>query len=684
MSERNQKPLAPKAAVKRAELLRSEIERHNDLYYSAKPELPDADFDLLLRELIDLEANHPDLVVPESPTQHVGAPKNTPFAPVEHRMPMMSLDNAFDQSELQAWAARVVKGLELDDSSAAVGYVCELKIDGLACSLRYEDGHLVQAATRGNGKVGEDITDNVRGISVVPETLPKGSPPVVEVRGEIYLPIAKFDELNNAQEEAGLPRYANPRNTAAGSLRQKDAAVTASRGLAFWSYQLGIVEGGPTLSGHGEALEWLAKLGFPVNPEWQRASSTSDVVAFADQWLEHRHDLEYEIDGAVVKVDRLDRQNQLGSTSKAPRWAIAYKYPPEEKTTKLIDIMVSIGRTGKATPFAVLEPVLVGGSTVQMATLHNKDQVELKDVRPGDSVIVRKAGDVIPEVVGPVLGERPDGLTPWKFPIECPVCETKLVRPDGEAHTFCINPACPGQQQGRLEYFCSRSAMDIEGMGESRVALFIEHGFIVDVADLYTIDWGEVAKLEGFGQTSINNLTVAIEESKQRPLANLLIGLGIRHLGPSGAEVLAQTFGHLDTIMEASDEEIAAIEGIGPTIATSVASYFDEPGARQLVEKFRAAGLNLEGPKASEEPQTLEGKTIVVTGGLEAFTRDAVKEAIVSRGGKNPGSVSKKTTAVVVGDSPGASKLNKATDLNIPTLNEQEFVELLETGELPS
>ncbi len=665
------------------QVLRSEIERHNDLYYSAKPELPDADFDLLLRELLDLEAQYPDLVAPDSPTQHVGAPQNTPFAPVEHRMPMMSLDNAFDQSELQAWAGRVAKGLDLDDSAAAVGYICELKIDGLACSLRYENGDLVQAATRGNGKVGEDITDNVRGISVIPETLAGDAPDVVEVRGEIYLPVEKFNELNEAQEKAGLPRYANPRNTAAGSLRQKDASVTASRGLAFWSYQLGVVEGGPTLSGHGEALEWLAELGFPVNPQWRRASSIDDVVAFADQWLEHRHDLEYEIDGAVVKVDRLDRQNQLGSTAKAPRWAIAYKYPPEEKTTKLLDIMVSIGRTGKATPFAVLEPVFVGGSTVQMATLHNKDQVELKDVHPGDTVIVRKAGDVIPEVVGPVLGERPDGQATWEFPVNCPVCETKLVRPDGEAHTFCVNPACPGQQQGKLEYFCSRGAMDIEGMGESRVALFIEQGFIVDVADIYTIDWDEVAKLEGFGATSINNLQAAIEESKQRPLANLLIGLGIRHLGPAGAEVLAKTFGHMDDIMAASAEDIAVIEGIGPTIATSVASYFDEEGAKRLVEKFRAAGLNLEGPEAPDEPQTLVGKVLVVTGGLEQFTRDGVKEAIVSRGGKNPGSVSKKTTAVVIGDNPGASKLNKATELEIPTLNEEQFIQLLETGELP-
>jgi DNA ligase (NAD+) len=553
-----------------------------------------------------------------------------------------------------------------------IGFVCELKIDGVACSLRYEDGRLVQAATRGNGRVGEDITANVRGISVIPETLSGSPPPVVEVRGEVYLPVSIFDALNESQEAAGLPRYANPRNTAAGSLRQKDPAVTAGRGLAFWSYQLGVVEGGPALQGHAAALDWLAELGLPVNPERRRVDTIDEVAAFAEHWLEDRHDLDYEIDGAVVKVDGLARQETLGQTAKAPRWAIAVKFPPEERTTKLLDIQVSIGRTGKATPFAVLEPVFVGGSTVQVATLHNDDQVRLKDVHPGDTVVVRKAGDVIPEVLGPVLSERPKRMRRWKFPQNCPACETPLIRPEGEAHNFCPNPGCPAQQQGRIEHFASRGAMDIEGMGESRVALFIEQGFIADVGDIYNIPWDEVAMLDGFGQTSIDNLQAAIAASKDRPLANLLVGLGIRHLGPAGAEDLASSFGHIDAIAAATAEEMAAVDGVGPTIAASVAQYFAGDEAKALIDKFRAAGVNLQGPEVSSVPQVLDG-----------YSRDEAADAIKSRGGKNPGSVSKKTTALVVGAEPGASKLTKAETLGVPILDEAGFEALLQTGSVP-
>ncbi|MCP4221956.1 MAG: NAD-dependent DNA ligase LigA, partial [Actinomycetia bacterium] len=494
-------------AQPRIEALREVIGYHNQRYHTLDaPEIPDADYDALVRELQDLEEANPELVTADSPTQAVGAAPSATFAPVEHELPMMSLDNAFDRSELDAWAERVAKGLDLGDAAAPVGYICELKIDGVACSLRYERGRLVLAATRGNGRVGEDITENVRGIEVIPNELTTDSVPIVEIRGEIYLPIPTFLSLNEAQEAAGLPRFANPRNTAAGSLRQKDPAVTASRGLAFWSYQLGAVDGGPGLEGHGDALDWMAKLGMPVNPEHRRVATVDEVVQFADHWLNHRHDLDYEIDGAVVKVDRLVRQRALGSTAKAPRWAIAYKFPPEERTTKLLDIQVSIGRTGKATPFAVLEPVFVGGSTVQMATLHNQDQVQLKDVRPGDTVIVRKAGDVIPEVLSPVLSERPKGLPAWTFPTECPTCRWPLVRPEGEAHTFCVNPHCPAQRQARIEHFTSRGGMDIEGMGESRVQLFIEQDLIADVADIYAIDWDRVAELDGFGPRAIDNL----------------------------------------------------------------------------------------------------------------------------------------------------------------------------------
>ncbi len=666
-----------------AELLEL-IAYHNDRYHRQDaPEIPDVEYDMLVRDLQALEAQHPELVTEDSPTRQVGGPVSATFAPVTHVMPMMSLDNAFDREELEGWAARVLKGLDLADASAPVGYTCELKIDGVACSLRYEKGVLIQAATRGNGRVGEDITANVRGIGVIPERLAGDPPPVVEVRGEVYMPLGVFEQLNESQEAAGLARYANPRNTAAGSLRQKDPAITASRGLAFWSYQLGVVEGGPELGGHAAALDWLADLGLPVNPERRRVETIDEVVAFTERWLEHRHDLDYEIDGAVVKVDGLTRQAALGNTAKAPRWAIAVKFPPEERTTKLLDIQVSIGRTGKATPFAVLEPVFVGGSTVQMATLHNDDQVRLKDVHPGDTVIVRKAGDVIPEVLGPVLSERPKRLRRWKFPADCPACGRPLVRPEGEAHNFCQNPACPAQRQSRIEHFASRGGMDIEGMGESRVALFIEKGFIADVGDIYSIPWEDVAQLEGFGQTSIDNLKAAIDASKERPLANLLVGLGVRHLGPAGARLLAAAFGHMDRIVEASTEEMAAVDGVGPTIAASVAEYFESEEANELIEKFRSAGVNLEGPEVSSEPQVLAGMSIVVSGSLEGFSRDGAGEAIKARGGKNPGSVSKKTSALVVGVEPGASKVTKAEENGVPILDESAFVELLATGELP-
>lgn len=671
------------AATEVAEL-REQVEYHNRRYHELDaPEIPDATYDELVRRLQDLEAQYPSLLTPDSPTQTVGGGPSATFAPVRHRVPMMSLDNAFDHNELRAWSQRVNRSLDLaDDAGDALGYMCELKIDGIALSMRYEHGQLVQAATRGNGQVGEDITANIRTVSVIPHRL-VGAPPVLEVRGEVYLPVAQFDALNEAQEAAGLARYANPRNTAAGSLRQKDPRITASRGLAFWAYQLGEVVGGPDLMTQSAALDWLGELGFPVNPERRVLPTIDTVIGFIEHWQEHRHDLPYEIDGAVVKVDALVLQRSLGSTARAPRWAMAYKLPPEERTTRLLGIMVSIGRTGKATPFAVLEPVFVAGSTVQMATLHNADQVRLKDVRPGDVVVVRKAGDVIPEVLGPVLSERPEGLAEWVFPVDCPSCGQALVRPENEAHTFCVNPSCPSRRQTQIEYFASRGAMDIEGMGESRIALFIQLGLIADAGDLYFIDWDAVAGLEGFGQTSIDNLRAALEASKHRPLANLLVGLGIRHLGPAGAGALAAGFGHLDRIMEASVDEMASVDGVGTTIAASVYQYFQSEAAQRLIEKFRAAGLNLVGPEVSALPQVLAGKAVVVTGSLAGFSRDGASDAIKARGGKSPGSVSKKTLAVVVGAEPGASKLTKAEELGVPRIDEAGFIHLLETGELP-
>ena len=595
---------------------------------------------------------------------------------------MMSLDNAMDLGELQAWGDRVARGLGLFASGAR--YVCELKIDGLAISLRYENGQFVQAATRGDGKVGEDVTANVATLATVPKTLGPGAPAVLEVRGEIYMPLLAFKELNERQLANDDRLYVNPRNSAAGSLRQKDASITASRQLAMWCYQLGETQGAPAFENHSETLAWLASLGFAVNPEIRQFGDLSAVFQYCQHWQNNRHHLEYEIDGIVVKLDQLAMREQLGVTSKAPKWAIAFKFPPEEKTTKLIDILVSIGRTGRATPFAVLEPVFVGGSTVGMSTLHNQDQVRIKDVRPGDTVIVRKAGDVIPEVVGPVLSERPAGLPEWQFPTICPCpMASSLKREDGEADTRCVEPLCPFQRDARIIYFGSRGAMDIEFLGERTVFQLSEKGCINDAADLYFLTAEQLAQLEGFGEISITNLLSAIEASKQRPLVKLMVALGVKHLGPAAAESFADTFGSLDAVMAASTEALAGVDGIGLVIAESVNTWFAQETNRAMVERLRLAGVRFDIVERSNLTPTLLGKAVVVTGSLEGFTRDGAEEAIKARGGKSPGSVSKKTTAVVVGNEPGASKLSKAHDLGVPIVDEAGFVHLLETGELP-
>ena len=664
--------------VGRADQLRAEIEHHNVRYYQLdEPEVSDAEYDAKVRELAAIEEAHPELRTPESPTQTVGAPPSPLFSEVAHLTPMMSLDNAVSLEELLAWGKRMERFVSGD-----VDFVCELKIDGVAISLLYEEGRYVRAATRGDGRVGEDITPNVATIDVVPSELAGDPPRRLEVRGEVYMPLSAFEELNKRQAEEGGRLFANPRNAGAGSLRQKDPGVTASRRLGFWAYQVGTVEGGPVLGRHSEVLDYLKDVGFPVNPEVTTLPSLAEVHAFCRHWLEHRHDLDYEIDGVVVKVDDLAQRRELGATSKAPRWAIAYKFPPEERTTLLRNIMVSIGRTGKATPFAELEPVFVGGSTVGLSTLHNEDQVRKKDVRPGDTVIVRKAGDVIPEVVGPVLSLRPEGLPAWTFPTECPVCGGPLVRLPGQSDTFCTNADCPAQRQGRIEHFASRGAMDIEGLGERTVRLLVHEGLVSDVGDIYTLDFGRVRQLEGFGEISVRNLGDAVERSKQRPLANLLAGLNIPHLGVTGSQVLARAMGHLDRIMAASVEELSAVEGIGPTIAVSVRQFFDNERNQTVIEKLRAAGVNFDGPGDPDVRQTLVGASVVVTGTLERWSREAAEEAIKSRGGKAPGSVSKKTTAVVVGEAPGAAKLAKARDLGVPLLDEKGFERLLETGEL--
>ncbi|MEP7047316.1 MAG: NAD-dependent DNA ligase LigA [Ilumatobacteraceae bacterium] len=663
--------------------LREQIAYHNERYHTLdSPEISDIDYDLLVRELMKLETEHPELASDQSPTSKVGgAPLSATFAPVVHRVPMTSLDNAMEESELRQWGERVARGL----AGTPATFVCELKIDGLAMSLRYERGKFVQAATRGDGRVGEDVTANVATIGALPKQLPRGAPEVVEVRGEVYMPLASFEALNARAAAAGQPLFANPRNAGAGSLRQKDPRVTASRELSFWCYQLGEVTGGPEFASHHETLEFLGQLGFPVNPEVRVVDDLAGVYEFAGHWRDHRHDLPYEIDGAVAKVDLLAQRQLLGFTSRAPRWAIAFKFPPEERNTVLSDIQVSVGRTGRTTPFAVLEPVFVGGSTVRMATLHNEDQVRLKDVRPGDTVIVRKAGDVIPEVVGPVLSLRPKGSKPWKFPKICPCpLATELVRPEGEADTRCIEPACPFQRDQRVIYFGSRGAMDIEGLGERTVFQLSDAGLIKDPADIYSLTVEQLLGLEGFARISVDKLLTAIEGSKSRPLPKLLTALGIKGLGPSASEALSLAFGTLDSILAADEFTLATTDGVGPVIAGSICRWYSVEANKVFVEKLRRAGVDLGKVEVSRLAQVLAGKAVVVTGTLERYSREEAELAIKDRGGKSPGSVSAKTFAVVVGDSPGVSKLTKAESLGVPILDDDGFDRLLETGRLPA
>ncbi len=681
--------------VARAAELRDLIRSHNRHYYEEDaPQVADAEYDALVRELRDLEADFPDLAVPDSPTAAVGGAASTLFAPVHHRVPMMSLDNVFGADELQAWADRLAKRIP-DDTA----FVCELKIDGLAMSLTYLDGRFDQAATRGDGQVGEDVTANVATIEDIPDAIVGVGPPpaVIEVRGEVYMSIAAFEELNRRQAEAGQRLFVNPRNSAAGSLRQKDAGVTASRALSFWAYQVGELRAPADGSGlpaelvtsHAATLGWLGRAGFPVNPEHRVVHGLDEALAFCRHWEEHRHDLGYEIDGVVVKVDDLALQAELGATSRAPRWAIAYKFPPEERTTRLEAIDVSIGRTGKATPFAVLAPVFVGGSTVSLATLHNEDQVRLKDVRPGDTVVVRKAGDVIPEVVGPIRVAGRRRPRRWQFPTECPSCGAPLTRLEGESDTFCTNLDCPAQRIERIAHFASRSAMDIEGLGEQRVKLFVGRGVLNDVADLYGFTPATFEGMEGFGDRSVANLLGAIDGSRSRPLSRVLIGLGIRHLGQVGSLALARAFGTLDAVLAAGEPALAAVDGVGPVIAASVVAWFASGVNREVVDRLAAAGVNLEepgggpgaGPPATD--QTLAGRSVVVTGTLEGYSREEAEQAVLDRGGKSPGTVSKKTYAVVVGVSPGASKVTKAEQLGVPMVDAGGFETLLRTGELP-
>jgi len=666
--------------AERVAFLRDEIARHNEAYFiKDEPSIPDADYDALARELRQLETDHPELRDESSVSTKVGASSSNLFKEVRHVEAMLSLDNVFDVEELRAWGDRVAKSLQLDP--ALIRFVVEPKIDGLALSITYVDGTLFQAATRGDGRVGEDVTENVRTIRNVPQSLEGIKRGRVEVRGEVFLARNDFEEMNRQQRAAGLKEFANPRNAAAGSLRQKDPNATAKRPLSFLTYQLVELEGTSSFTSYHDTLHQLAAWGFLTASESRLEVGAEAMIAASNWFEEHRHDLRYDIDGVVIKIDDLAQREQLGFTSRAPRWAIARKLPPEERTTHLLAIEVSIGRTGRATPFAVLEPVVVAGSTVSMATLHNQDQVALKDVRPGDLVIVRKAGDVIPEVVGAVIEKGKRRAKKWTFPTVCPQCGHDLERRGEESDTYCVNPLCPAQLLEQVVHFASRGALDIEGLGEQRVGQLLSVGLIKDVAGLFTLRVEELSVLEGLGTLSANSLVRAINDAKSMALSRVLVGLGIRHVGPVAARVLAARFKSFEALAAAPLEELEAIDGIGPVIAQSVYQWCREEESRELIARLVTSGLSLvESDDRIAVSATLEGKAVVVTGTVEGYTRDEAEAAIVARGGSSPGSVSKRTFCVVVGDAPGASKLTKARELGIPMLSASEFETLLSTG----
>ena len=683
----------------RIEALRAEINHHTYLYYvQDAPEISDGAFDSLVHELRELEAAHPEFYDPNSPTQRVGGAVGDQFAPVRHERRMYSLDDAMDIGELDAWMDRVIDALgELPELT------CELKIDGSGIALTYDDGALVRAATRGDGTTGEDVTANIRTIKDVPLRLhAAGMESVVrdgsfEVRGEVYMPKSSFEYLNSIAETNGKQAFANPRNAAAGSLRQKDPKITANRDLATFLYAIAD-EQAIAADGQAELLEWLRACGFHVNPDVKRCASREEVHEFCQQALERRDALPYEIDGVVVKVNSFTLQAALGYTARAPRWAMAFKFPPEEKATKLLGITVQVGRTGALTPVAELEPVAVAGSTVARATLHNEDEVHRKDVRIGDTVIVRKAGDVIPEVLGPVASLRPDDAVVWNMPTTCPSCGSPVIREEGEVAYRCISIECPAQALERLAHWASRGAMDIDGMGSEIVGRLVESGRVTDVADYYSLDEVELSLLdmgrvnkEGnpirLGETVAAKLIAQLQESKSRPFARVLFGLGMRHVGKTVAESIAAAYPSMDALLQADEEALSAVEGIGPKIAHSIFVFLRTPQNIQVIERLRKAGVTMEDEPSddgAEVPQTLAGYTFVLTGALtqSGMTRDEAGSALKAFGAKVSGSVSKKTSYVVAGEAAG-SKYDKAISLGVPVLDEAQLLQILETGQLP-
>ncbi|WP_183408051.1 NAD-dependent DNA ligase LigA [Nocardioides pocheonensis] len=684
------------AASNEHQVLAEQIEEARFRYYVLDdPTLSDADFDQRMRRLEELEEQFPQLRTPDSPTQKVGGAVSTEFTAVEHLEPMQSLDNAFSFEELEAWQARIAR-----DGVEQPALLCELKVDGLAINLLYERGRLVRALTRGDGRTGEDVTPNVKTIESIPHVLQASDefpvPELLEVRGEVFLATEAFEKLNAAMVDAGKPMFANPRNAAAGSLRQKDPRVTATRALGMVCHGIGARRGFEPVA-QSSSYAALHAWGLPTSDRVKVLPDLAGVLEYVEYYGEHRHDVEHEIDGVVIKVDEVALQRRLGSTSRAPRWAIAFKYPPEEVNTKLLSIEVNTGRTGRVTPYGVMEPVKVAGSTVENATLHNAYEVRRKDVRPGDTVILRKAGDVIPEILGPVLALRPEGLPEWQMPERCPACDTALVEEkEGDRDLRCPNHRdCPAQVRERVFHVAGRGAFDIEGLGYEAAVALLDAGVIANEADVFDLDENSLVRAPAFTrapkkgeegpQLSANarKLLDNLDEAKTQPLWRVLVALSIRHVGPTAARALAAEFGTMAAIREASLEALAAAEGVGPTIAESVRRWFDqEPDAgwhREIVDKWTAAGVRMEDERDESTPRTLEGLTIVVTGSLVDFSRDGAKEAIVSRGGKASSSVSKKTDYVVVGDNPG-SKADKAEQLGVPVLDEDGFKALLEHG----
>jgi DNA ligase (NAD+) len=690
----------------RIQELREQIHQHNYRYHVLDdPIVSDAEYDALMRELRGLEDAHPELITPDSPTRRVGGAASERFAKVRHPVPMLSLGNAFDEAGLRAWRDRIARLLGTD---AKIAFVAEPKIDGLAIALTYANGQFARGATRGDGEVGEDVTANLRTLSSVPLTLhnpmtedggrrtddttilPSSSvfrlPSSIEVRGEVYMRVADFDALNTRLAAAGERVAANPRNAAAGSLRQKDPSITASRPLRFFAYGVGPVEG-VRLRSQWETLGYLRSLGFPVNRDARRFEDFERAIDYCREWMAQRDALEYEADGIVIKVDSFAQQEELGVVGRDPRWAIAFKFPARETTSKLLDIVVNVGRTGVLTPNAVIEPVNIGGVTVRNASLHNADYIAERDIRIGDYVTVKRAGDVIPYVIGPVTARRDGSERAWQMPERCPACGTPIERVEGEVAYRCPNfGICPAQVVRRLEHFVSRGAMDIAGVGEKQAQLFVERGLVKDIADLYLLQAASFEGMEGFGEKRIANLLAAIEASKSRPLQRLIVGLGIRFIGEVAARALAERFGSLEALADASEAQIVEIEGIGPAVAGSVAQFFSLEPNRALIRKLKDVGVQTDAqveraPRASDG---LTGMTFVLTGALPSLSREQATELIESHGGKVTGSVTKKTTYLLVGAEPGGTKYNKAVQLNIPQLDEPGLLALVGDADGPT